>query len=363
MRKLPPPYTDPSYLFRHGGPRTDADKNLLDFSTNVNPLGPPPSVLKAIRRALPEIARYPDPDCTELKKLIVRPEQLDPEQIVVGNGSSEIIQAIARAFKPRRVAIVDPTYTEYLRASLLVGATVDHWLAEGENFDLEPFDLHDVDLVWLCQPNNPTGRYWRFPKLEEWTKHWPKVLFVVDQSFAGFSTVGRQTGTSDMTNCLWLLGIRPNLIVVKSLTKYYALPGLRIGYAAASAQTAQAIRAELPPWSVNTLAQVAAAAALNDRPFWRRTLRWLEENGDAFYDGLGSLAQWLAACPSSANFVLCRLMQKKAADLSAQLAQRGFLIRDASNFVGLNDSYVRIGMRTPEDNQRLVEALRSVLEQ
>src|SRR4051794_40701792 len=154
MRKIPPPYTDPAPLFRHGGRRPD-QQGMLDFSASINPLGPPKSVLKALRAALPEIAHYPDPDCRELTEKIAAYHGVSPEQVVVGNGSNELIHAIARAFRPKRVAIVEPTYTEYLRASLLVGADVDHWMSRSARFSLAPFDPEGADLVWLRNPNNP----------------------------------------------------------------------------------------------------------------------------------------------------------------------------------------------------------------
>ena len=139
MRKLTRPYTDPTPLFRHGGRRAD-QRHMLDFSASINPLGPPASVLRVLRDGLGEIAHYPDPECRELTQRIAAYHNVDPEMVVVGNGSNELIYAIARAFRPKRVAIAEPTYTEYLRASLLVGAEVDHWLAEAEQFFLRPFD-------------------------------------------------------------------------------------------------------------------------------------------------------------------------------------------------------------------------------
>src|SRR5262249_17476139 len=153
----PAPYTDPTPLFRHGGALPQGCGQLIDFSASINPLGPPESVVRTLRNELPHIAHYPDPDCRKLTERLAALHSVEPSQIVVGNGSNELIYAIARAVGPKRVAIVEPTYTEYLRASLLVGAKVDHWLASG---GFQPFDPGQAKLVWVCHPNNPTGNMW-----------------------------------------------------------------------------------------------------------------------------------------------------------------------------------------------------------
>src|SRR5262245_54507173 len=184
MHKLVRPYSDPSSLFRPGGVSPSERGRLLDFSANVNPLGPPASVLRVLREELPAIAHYPDPECRALRQKLAEHHGVDPEQIVVGNGSNELIYAIARALKPRRVAIAEPTYTEYLRASLSVGAKADHWLAEGNHFKLKPFDPEGADIVWICNPNNPTGTYWAgADHLAHWIEANPRTTFVVDEAF------------------------------------------------------------------------------------------------------------------------------------------------------------------------------------
>src|SRR5262249_54461639 len=153
---------------------------ILDFSVSLNPLGPPVSVLQAIGRHVPAIAHYPDPHCRGLVERLARLHGVAPERGVVGNGSSELIHTLPRALGSRRVAIVEPTYTEYLRASLAAGADVVHWLPEEETFQPEPFAAGGADLVWLCHPNNPTGQLWDTPRLAAWIAHNPRTYFVVD---------------------------------------------------------------------------------------------------------------------------------------------------------------------------------------
>ncbi len=364
MRKLPPLSTDPALLFRHGGA---AAGDLLDFSASINPLGPPASVLRVLSDGLSSIARYPDPDCRALTRRL-EAEHGPGCKVVVGNGSNELIHAIARAVKPRRVAIVEPSYTEYLRASALVGAEVTHWLAEGDDFALEPFDPEDADLAWLCDPNNPTGQRW--PAIFDWMAAHPRTIFVVDEAFCQLASGGRKPPVDLLTPNHG--GLTPlarqdvskpaNVIVLRSLTKQFALPGLRLGYAVAPPNLAALLRAQLPPWSVNTLAQIAGLAALDDTEYRARTHAWLSDQVPSFAECLAAALPSVHVLPSATNFILMRLKWMTAARLTQRLATRGILIRDASNFVGLDHHFVRVAVRTAAENRRLLDALVATLE-
>lgn len=361
MRKIARPYADPAPLFRHGGARPAGRLALLDFSASINPLGPPKSVLEALRAALPDIAHYPDPECRELTERIAAYHHVDPAMVVVGNGSNELIYAIARALRPKRVAIAEPTYTEYLRASLLVGAGVDHWLAEGTQFKLTPFEPEGADIVWLANPNNPTGNMWASAAyLARWMEAHPRSQFVMDEAFLPLrpeACLPRGYPPS----LIPYVGPVENLIVLSSLTKLYALPGLRLGYAIARPEVARKIRSELVPWSVNGLALIAGRVALEDADFYHRTWMWLADQAGTFGDHLQRASANLTLLRSQTNFVLVRLKGITAPQLVEQLAPHGILIRDASNFVGLDDRYVRIAIRTEPENQRLFNALAAVL--
>jgi threonine-phosphate decarboxylase len=348
-------FADPAPLFRHGGAAPPSPA-VLDFSVSVNPLGPPASVLSVLGANLPAVARYPDPQSRELAERLARVDGVGPGQVVVGNGSTELIYAAARAFLPRRVAIAEPTFTEYLRASLLVGAEVDHWVAEEPDFTPEPFDPGGADLVWLCNPNNPTGRLWPGARtVAAWVEAHPRTVLVVDEAFLPLATAPSESLAQ-------ATGRLTNLVVLRSLTKYYALPGLRLGYAVASPGVAARLRAQVPPWSVNALAQAAGLAALDDDDYRRRTAEWLtSEDTRQFEARLASLSGRLRPVRSEANFVLARAEHTTAARLTARLARRGVLVRDASNFVGLDEHWFRIAKRTAGENQRVLDALRQVL--
>jgi threonine-phosphate decarboxylase len=356
MRKISTPCTDPTPLFRHGGVLPNHRGSLLDFSASINPLGPPESVLRVLRHELSSIAHYPDTDCRKLTKRLAALHQVSPEHVVVGNGSNELIYSIARAFRPKRVAIVEPTYTEYLRASLLIGAKVDHWLPE-RGFRFRPFLPGAANLVWICHPNNPTGDMWASSwQLSRWVEAHPRVLFVIDEAFLSESAQ-RWVPRS----LIPYMERRPNLIVLRSLTKSHALPGLRLGYAVASPRLAECLRSQIVPWSVNCLAQSAGLAALEDRDYARRTAQWLGESHSMFRAGLQELAPHLKPLTSRANFFLIELKTLTSDCLTARLAERGFAIRDASNFVGLDRRYVRMAVRTPADNSRLFGAIRAIV--
>jgi threonine-phosphate decarboxylase len=359
MRKLVRPYDDPTPLFRHGGRRAD-QRHMLDFSASINPLGPPKSVLRVLRDGLGEIAYYPDPECRELTEKIAAYHHVDPDMIVVGNGSNELIYAIARAFRPKRVAIAEPTYTEYLRASLLVGAEVDHWLAEGDQFLLRPFDPEMANLLWLCNPNNPTGLFWTDDNhfagasshVGAWVRNYPQTLFVVDEAFMPFCDEEKRA-----TLVPHLDGLA-NLIILRSLTKYFALPGLRLGYALTNPDRARCIRKQLALWSVNVLAQLAGIAALEDRGYAEQTATALPNMVNFFRHGLAARSDWaqVSLLPSASIFVLAHLKKETAAELTARLLERGIRIRDASNFVGLDAHHIRLSIRNEHDCAQLLRA-------
>jgi threonine-phosphate decarboxylase len=325
----------------------------------VNPLGPPVSVLEALHRELPAIARYPDPESRVLTRCLAEFHGVDPAQVIVANGSNELIYAIARAFAGRRAAIVEPTFTEYLRATLTAHGTVDHWLPEEPSFQPQPFDPEGPQLVWLGNPNNPTGRRWSREVLISWMEAFPATHFVVDEAFLPFQA------DEEAQSVIPVLDRLPNAVVLRSVTKVYTLPGLRLGYAVLSPRQAERLRPQLAPapWSVNSLAQVAGLVALQDAPFLARTRAWLPAARDQLREQLAGLHADLDPIPSEANFLLLRLKANglTADRLTRRLGEHGVAIRDASNFVGLDDRFIRVAVRTAADHEALLDALRRVL--
>ncbi|MCI0460198.1 MAG: threonine-phosphate decarboxylase CobD [Gemmataceae bacterium] len=353
MRKIERGLTDPAPLFRHGDRAGSEAPGLLDFCVTLNPLGPPPAVLHTLSGGRRAVARYPDPGCRELVERLAEWHGCPPEQVVVGNGANDLIYLVTRAARPSRVAIAEPTYTEYLRAALVAGAEVTHWLAAGDDFRPAPFDPEGAELLWLCNPNNPTGQLWPADLLAGWIHAHPRTLFAVDEAFLPLTFPGEPDGVSLIP---WTSRL-PNLVVLRSLTKLYALPGLRLGYAVASPEWAHRLRAQAVPWSVNALAQLAGVAALADDAYQRSTRAWLDSEARSFAGRLAEVDARFRPLPSATSFVLVRLEGLTAGRVVARLRQRGMAVRDASNFVGLDGRCVRIAARGPEDNTRLLEAL------
>ena len=356
MRLLPLANVDLQHLWSHGGLPSANGRPLLDFSTNLNPLGPPAGVLQALRRGLSDIARYPDTDSSMLVHALAKHHRVDPDQIVIGNGVNECIHAIARSRSPGVVAIVQPTYTEYHRACVNAGHEVQHWLADGDDFQPAPFDPDAARMVWLCNPNNPTGRLWRRDQLLSWVKTYPRVDFVVDESFLPFRRDELRYSLIDRVKQLG------NLIVLRSLTKLFTLPGLRLGYLVAHPDRASALRSDQPWWPIGVLSQVAGLAALKDKPFVRKTQAWLKPERNLLLYKLDAFSDQLRPVLSETNFVLVRLQRISAEMLTCRLLRHNICVRLATNrFIGLEGEYIRLAVRTRKENEQLLTALQSIL--
>ncbi|GAB4535229.1 MAG: histidinol-phosphate transaminase [Anaerolineae bacterium] len=329
----------------------DADE-VLDFSVNSNPYGPSP----AVRQALADVPleRYPDREALALRRALADRLGLSPEQIVIGNGTAELLWLVALAFlRPGdRVLIIAPTFGEYERAAALMGASVELWTAQPERtFAVEPGQvgqrLKDLAprLVFLCNPNNPTGTVLPLESISAWAEAHPATLFVVDEAYLAFAPGQRSA----------LNAALDNILVLRSMTKDYALAGLRLGYAAGHPSVITALRRVLPAWNVNALAQAAGMAALNDEAHLRKSLEALGRARQTLVADLRRLG--LSPLPSAVHFFLVRVGDGCA--FRQALLQQGILVRDCASF-GL-PAYVRIATRRPEENERLVYAVGQVL--
>jgi threonine-phosphate decarboxylase len=352
---------------RHGGNVHAAARasgrrleQLIDFSASINPLGPSPSALRAILNALPHLVHYPDPDCTELLEALATRWRLTPDRLVIGNGSSELIQWLPRALSIRHALIVGPTFSEYERSVLRAGGSatsIDAGRADGYRPPLDAaLDMirRKFDAVFLCNPNSPTGQAVGTTDLRRLVEAASDVgLWVVlDETFIDYC---------EARSLLRRVARFPRLLVLRSFTKFYALPGLRIGYAAGSKEAITRIRALLPPWSVNHLAQTAALAALRDRRHVRASLAFMQRERPQLARSLSALPG-VTVYPSAANFLLMELPPfLSAADCTGALASQGLLVRDCSAVPGLNDRTVRVAVRVPAHNRRLVAALRRLV--
>jgi L-threonine-O-3-phosphate decarboxylase len=309
-------------------------QDVIDFSVNTNPLGPAPTVLQAI--ADTDWSRYPGDDERRLREALGEHVGVAPERIVLGNGSAELIWLIALAtLRAGDLAVViGPTFGEYARSSRIMGATV----VEVADKPLPK----TARLVWLCNPNNPTGRLWSAEALAPLFE--AEALVCVDQAYAAFGDKQAEMPEHD------------NVVALRSMTKDHALPGLRLGYAVASLETARALEAVRPPWSVNAGALRAGLAAL--QPAAQKHLHSAHQvvrlSRAALEQGLRGLGY--TVWQSAANFLLVEVGDGAA--FRRALLPRGMVVRDCASF-GL-PRCVRIACRTPAETHRLLEAVEEI---
>lgn len=346
----------------HGGDLVGARRrygveHLLDFSSNLNPLGPPPGLLLRLGRGLRSVLAYPDPHCREARRALSRWLGVRPEELLLGNGSVELLYLLCHALPFRRALVVLPTFAEYAYAVRIAGGEVRSLSPEeGLRPTLEAIleAIREVELIFLCNPNNPTGQLWTGEELgailEEARRR--GAMLVLDEAFIEFAPEGFSLVREAPR--------RPNLLVLRSLTKSFALAGLRLGYLVARAELVERVSRWQPPWSVNALAQLAAVECAGRADHLRRTRGYLRRERRLLERALGGFPE-LEPLPSAANFLLVRLRGVSAAGLSAELARRGVLVRDCSGLPGLRGEFIRVAVRRRRENLRLISVLREAL--
>jgi histidinol-phosphate aminotransferase len=328
-------------------------EEVIDFSVNLNPLGIPPGVKKALEKL--DLSCYPDPENLELKEALARVVGVHPDQIVIGNGSTELIYLLAHAFlkKGDVVVLLAPTFGEYEVAARLAKTEVIVLRAEEREGFI--WDIRKVSqqiqnckpaLVFLCNPNNPTGVYMDRESIETVLTSIGGGLLVLDEAYITF--------VQKPWNACALLS-RRNIVILRSLTKNYALAGLRLGYALCSSEVAKTLVEHQPSWSVNLAAQVAGVAALAEDQYLAHAKKIIEEGKNYLQKELEALGY--KEFPSAANFLLVKVGD--APVLRYQLLTKGVCVRDCSSF-GLPE-YIRIGVRTLEECKRLILVIKKVL--
>ncbi|MGD9420335.1 MAG: cobyric acid synthase [Verrucomicrobiota bacterium JB025] len=326
---------------------------VLDFSANLNPLGPPEWLRPLIASQISSLVHYPDPDCSELLAAAAECYQVPQDELVAANGTEELLCWLPRILGKPRALVPVPGYVDYARTARAAGLEVVTLpLAEGNGFRLDLSALEQAlrgdEIVYLGHPNNPTGLALDAPAVRALIARHPRTFFIIDEAFADF-----------VSDCDRFYRDRlPNTLVLLSLTKIFAVPGLRIGCAAASPGVIRQLREVLPPWSVNTLAQAVGATALADRQYVAETRRFVREQRESQAERLAALPG-LRIYPGEANFLLVRITAGKlrAPELAERLLARGIAIRTCDNFDGLDDRFFRVAVRTTGENERLVEAL------
>ena len=352
--------------------------SLLDFSVNVRPEGPPEFIRAALFRAMTSLAAYPSPHAEEAMLAAARHHGMDASRFVFGSGSNELIHALARVLRKRgvpSVRVVEPAFSEYAIACRLAGIkAIPVWggiieknqcvptTDTGKDEAVPTRDLLDAltdapegSAVFLANPGNPSGLFRTPEECLRLMSSRSDLLWIIDEAFVEYA--GTETEASVLQR------LPKNGIVLRSLTKFHAVPGVRLGYLAADAELAQAIRDELPAWSVNAFALAAAQAVFADTSDFAAQTR--AENAERRADLAAALSSLpgIEVYPSAANYVLFRWPGAPRNLLGILLKRFGIAVRDCSNYHGLKDgSWFRAAVRFPEDHRRLAEALSAIRE-
>jgi len=357
-----------SKTFEHGGTIFAlarelglAPEELLDFSASINPLGPPPGVHVAVLAAFERTCHYPDSGSSELRLALAERHGLLPEQVVVANGSTELIHLIPRLerFKGRRALLVAPAFSEYGHGLELAGWHYDHFkLSPDVGFSLDLPRLRAAlakgyDLLYLCNPGNPSGRL--YPRSEVASLLGlcaaADVFCILDEAFIDFC---------EEESAVPLLAQNSRCLILRSMTKFYGFPGIRLGYALGQQEIVAELERLRPPWSVGVLAQAAGLAALADSGHGERTRQLVAAERQRLQEGFGAMSG-LRVHGGAANYLLVEILNgMTAAQLRSRLLHQRLLIRDCGNFVGLGSSFFRVAVRGAEENDILLREIAAV---
>ncbi len=346
----------------HGGRVCEAARRwgidpgeVIDFSANINPLGPPRGVLAAIETSLAPVNLRAYPDAHAFVLALADKHSVNPDEVIVGSGTAALMFAVLHAIRPKRVLVLEPAFAEYSRACAAVKAEVATWpLTEEDGFTPNFASLvravkeHLFDLVILNSPHNPTGAL--YPRdallslIDAAEEH--DVAVLLDEAFIDYAP---------QASLVSLAATKLQTVVLRSLTKFYALPGLRVGYGVCNAKLAAKIREQIDPWSVSTVALEAGRAALDEEEFGEESRRANVQARAEFANALRGVG--LTVFPSAANFLLTKLPHGLGEDLEDWLEAERILIRRCDSFRGLGDAYIRLAVRSCPDNVRLVSLI------
>jgi histidinol-phosphate aminotransferase len=331
-------------------------KRIVKLGSNENPLGANPNVLKAVAKAMPRVSLYPDGSNREVRKALAAAYKVNPEQVMVGNGSDEVLLMLALAFvKPgERVIVSENTFSEYEFSGRVLDGKIVKVPLRNFRYDLTGFEKTlklKPKMMFLCNPNNPTGNHFTHKELESLLRKAPRqCLVVVDEAYADYSTA------KDFPHCLELMKRYPNLIVSRTFSKLYGLAGLRLGYGIGDAAIIRETLRVKTPFNLNLLVQTAALTALKDKAFVRRSLSVNQKGKKQLEAGFKKLG--LFFLPTEANFI-CFRVPRPAVELCEDLMKRGMIMRPLKSF-GLPD-WCRVTIGTAEQNRFFLQELKSVL--
>ena len=339
-------------------------EDLVDFSSSINPLGPSPRALEAIKNSFDKITLYPDSNSTALREaLACHFGNINKNNVIVGNGSTELIYLFAQVFLKRGdVALVAaPSFGEYANAIVKSGGKSKHLkLTHDFQIELNAFleEMEGLRAVFLCNPNNPTSMLIPDNTLREIIEKAleEEVVVLLDEDFIEFVEDEKRHSLVNR------ISKYPNVFVLRTFTKFYGLTGLRVGYGIADEETIDVFSKAKMPWNVNSLAQAAARAAMADKEHSRRTIELMKEEKKFLSNELSRI-DGFHVFPADTNFILVDVRKTgfRASQLREKMIRHGLLVRDCSSFIGLDTFYVRVAVRTRKENERLLDAFREVL--
>jgi threonine-phosphate decarboxylase len=355
----------------HGGIHSVKDYKLakLDFSSNINPLGISKKVIESLKKNIGLSYSYPDPSCTELKKDILKyldcnVDELD--QLIIGNGATELIHYFSSTFVKEKVLIPAPTFCEYELAAKRKGAKVIYSQVR-QNFQINSESIikasnnhnNRISTIFLCNPNNPTGKDSIKQINEILEKVNNNIIILLDESFVEFIY---DEGKRSHNYFINLIKDYNNIVIIRSLTKIFGLAGLRIGYGISNKKLIEKLRNQVIAWNVNGLAQVAAKEALKDMNYIKDTKKIIKRERERCYKRLKENHK-MKPISTDVNFYLIEILNNKISTEIADilLYKNNILVRDCKTFTGLNNKFIRVAIKKPQENTRLIQALEKAL--
>ncbi|TKC14848.1 threonine-phosphate decarboxylase CobD [Robertmurraya kyonggiensis] len=325
---------------------------IIDLSANINPLGPPKILKENWPSFYDSIVEYPDPAANRLRETVAKKEDLDKEMIMIGNGGAELISLLGRMFAEKKVLIIQPTFSEYEKACQINGCEViHHSLDENWQLRIEHLPIEDIDAIFLCNPNNPTGMsspYEQMLALSELCKE-RDIYLIIDEAFYDFC--------EDYQSLIPIVGNFANVIMIRSMTKMFAIPGLRLGYLLADEKVIQKLANFQSHWSVNAVAMLAGELCLREVDFVQETRTYIKKEREklfAFFNLEGFIVS-----PSKTDFYLLKDPNiKDQLPLFEFLLRRGIVPRHTMNFPGIEGQWLRFAIKSSNENNQLLEALK-----
>ena len=367
-------------------------KEILDYSSNINPYGIPESLKKRITENLEILERYPDPDYIELRQKLAHLNNVNMSDIILGNGATEIIFLFMKVINPKKILIVSPTFGEYeraVKATEMPGDTINLSCSNGNNknvenkkIEIEHFELKEnddfklnidnlknelakkYDLLIICNPNNPTGKFLKLSETEEILKECNKynTKLFIDEAFIDFLKDGMKESIINTKEN------KQNLFVTRAFTKFFAMPGLRLGYGIYfDKKLEKRISEKKEPWSVNNIAEMAGLTVLNDTKYIEETLKWIAEEKTYVYEKLNEI-NGIKPYKTEVNFITGKIDEKLFSEglnvkiLREKMLEQGILIRDASNFKFLDERFFRLAIKNRKNNDRVIETLKKIFD-